>query len=314
MEKEIVFAGGCFWGVEKYLALVSGVLNTEVGYANGSTENPSYEQVCHAGTGHAEAVKVIYDDAKLSLTELLKRFFLGIDPTSLNRQGNDWGTQYRTGIYFLNQGDRTIIETAVNNLQKGFQKPIVVEVAPLQNYYPAEDYHQKYLDKNPDGYCHISPRVFKEAAQPLYQVPESELKQRLTEMQYRVTQENATEPPFRNEYNDEFREGIYVDVVSGEPLFVSTDKYQSGCGWPSFVRPIESSVLTESLDTSQAMHRVEVRSSGSDAHLGHVFTDGPPDRGGLRYCINSASLRFVPRDKMEKEGYGRYLDRFPSES
>lgn len=307
MEKIIYFAGGCFWGVEKYLLLIPGVLSTEVGYANGKTKYPTYEDVCHRDTGHAEVVKVVYDDEKLPLKELLTRFFSGIDPTSLNRQGNDRGIQYRTGIYYVDVEDKPSIDAALDDLQTKYEKPIVVEAIPLENYYPAETYHQKYLDKNPGGYCHISPKVFEDAAKPLKFTKYKDLKQRLTDMQYKVTQENETEPPFCNEYNDEFREGIYVDVVSGEPLFISADKFESGCGWPSFSKPIDQSLVKELSDKSHGMYRTEVRSKGSDSHLGHVFPDGPQDRGGLRYCINSASLRFVPKESMDAEGYEKYL-------
>lgn len=307
MEKTIYLAGGCFWGVEKYISLIPGVENTEVGYANGDTENPTYEQVCRDNTGHAETVKVTFNSDHISLSELLTRFFEIIDPTSLNKQGNDRGIQYRTGIYCTQQDDRSEVLTALEKLQSKYDKKIVVEAAMLENYYPAEDYHQNYLDRNPGGYCHIPASAFEQAKRPLTATDKKDLKQRLTEIQYRVTQENGTEPPFRNEYYSEFREGIYVDIVSGEPLFVSTDKFESGCGWPSFSKPIDSSRIQEKADASHGMHRTEVRSCGSDSHLGHVFQDGPADRGGFRYCINSAALRFIPKERMEEEGYGEYL-------
>ena len=307
MKKTIYLAGGCFWGVEKYLSLIPGVQNTEAGYANGKTENPTYEQVCRRDTGHAETVKVTYDSGQISLTQLLNRFFEIIDPTSLNKQGNDRGVQYRTGIYFTQPEELEEIRKALAKLQAKYEKKVVVEAALLENYCPAEEYHQEYLDRNPGGYCHIPASAFERAKRPLDSERKEELKQRLTDMQYRVTQENGTEPPFRNEYYSEFREGIYVDIVSGEPLFVSSDKFESGCGWPSFSKPIDKSFLQEKTDTSHGMHRIEVRSKGSDSHLGHVFHDGPADRGGLRYCINSAALRFIPKDKMEEEGYGDYL-------
>lgn len=311
MEKTIFLAGGCFWGVEKYVSLIPGVIDTETGYANGKTESPSYEQVCYDNTGHAETVKVIYDADMLPLRELLTRFFKVIDPVSVNRQGNDRGIQYRTGIYYIQESDGKEIRAALDDLQASCDRPVAVEMSPLQNYYPAEDYHQQYLDKNPGGYCHIPAAAFGEAKKPLKQESREELKQRLTDMQYRVTQENATEPPFHNEYYDEFRAGIYVDVVSGEPLFTSADKFESGCGWPSFSRPVDRTAVREAADTSHGMYRIEVRSSGSDSHLGHVFDDGPADKGGFRYCINSAALRFIPKEQMKAEGYGDYLSLVP---
>lgn len=305
MMKTIYLAGGCFWGVEKYLSLIPGVIRTQTGYANGTTENPTYEQVCRQNTGHAETVKVEFDDSKLSLSALLFRFFEVIDPTSVNKQGNDVGVQYRTGIYYTDPADKTEIASALSTLQARHQKPIAVESAFLSNYSPAEDYHQSYLDKNPGGYCHIPAKAFAQAMRPL---PSSkqELKNHLTEMQYHVTQENGTEPPFQNAYYHEFRDGIYVDIVSGTPLFVSTDKFESGCGWPSFSKPIDASLVQELTDKTHGMLRTEVRSTDSDSHLGHVFDDGPKQLGGLRYCINSASLRFIPYDSMEQEGYGAY--------
>lgn len=301
MEKTIYLAGGCFWGVEKYISLIPGVLATETGYANGKTENPTYEQVCRDNTGHAETVKVTYDADRLSLRELLTRFFKVIDPTSLNRQGNDRGEQYRTGIYYTRPEDKSEIADALEELRGQYDKPVVVEAKVLENFYPAEEYHQKYLDKNPGGYCHIPKRAFEQAKEPL------DLRRRLTDIQFRVTQENGTELPFQNEYYDEFREGIYVDIVSGEPLFVSADKFESGCGWPSFSKPIDPELVKEFRDTSHGMHRTEVRSKGSDSHLGHVFSDGPVEKGGLRYCINSAALKFIPKERMQDEGYGEYL-------
>lgn len=308
MDKTIYLAGGCFWGVEKYLSLIPGVMKTEVGYANGKTSNPTYEQVCRENTGHSETVKVVYDDRRISLRALLKRFFEVIDPTSLNQQGNDRGVQYRTGIYYTDPEEKTEILAALRELQERYDKKVVVEAVPLENYDAAEDYHQSYLDRNPSGYCHIPAGAFERAKRPLEEDRKEELKRRLTEIQYKVTQENGTEPPFQNEYCNEFREGIYVDVVSGEALFVSTDKFESGCGWPSFSKPIEKASIEEMTDTSHGMFRTEVRSKGSNSHLGHVFDDGPEERGGLRYCINSAALRFVPKERMREEGYGRYLD------
>lgn len=313
MKKEIYLAGGCFWGTEKYFDCLPGVLATEVGYANGNTENPSYQEVCHNDTGHAETVKVEYDDTLLSLSFLLERYYDVIDPVSVNRQGGDQGTQYRTGIYFTDGADEPVICSSITALQEKYAQPIAVEVLPLRNFYPAEEYHQKYLDKNPGGYCHIGARKFDAAKAAVdtdtrYPRPSAEtLRSRLDELQYAVTQESATEPPFRNQYFDEFRPGIYVDVTTGEPLFLSDDKFESGCGWPSFSRPIDERLLNELEDRTLGRVRTEVRSKHGDAHLGHVFPDGPAERGGLRYCINSAALKFIPKEMMEQEGYASYL-------
>jgi peptide methionine sulfoxide reductase msrA/msrB len=311
---EIYLAGGCFWGTEKYLSMIRGVLSTQVGYANGKTENPTYEEVCHTNTGHAETVHVVYDPAILSLEFLLELYYDTINPVSVNRQGGDIGTQYRTGIYYVNEEDLPVIEHSIAKLQKKYSKPIAIEVEPLHNFYPAEEYHQKYLDKNPGGYCHIPRAKFEKAkiavvSPAAYKAPDtSELREKLTATQYEVTQNSATEPPFHNEYWDFFKPGIYVDITTGEPLFASSDKFESGCGWPSFSKPIDPNVIREKQDTSFGMHRTEVRSRVGNAHLGHVFNDGPRVSGGLRYCINSASLRFIPKEEMEKEGYGYLLD------
>lgn len=322
--KEIYFAGGCFWGTERFFSLVDGVKETEAGYANSRVADPSYREVCSGTTGAAETVRVVYDPDTVSLPFLIDLYFKTIDPTSLDRQGNDVGTQYRTGIYYTDDADRMVIDEAVERQRKRYAQPIVVEIRPLSNFYPAEDYHQRYLEKNPGGYCHITPGIMKIAAEAKdpylkqrddslgqtshYRKPsDEELRRRLTADQYAVTQQGATERPYVNEYDREFRPGIYVDITTGQPLFVSTDKFDSGCGWPAFTRPISPDVLTEHIDNSHGMRRVEVRSRIGDAHLGHVFPDGPRSQGGLRYCINSASLRFIPKSEMEAEGYGDYL-------
>lgn len=332
-QSEIYFAGGCFWGTEHFLKQIRGVEKTEVGYANGNIANPSYEQVCSGNTNFTETVKVVYNPQKVGLPLLIDLYFKTIDPTSVNRQGNDRGSQYRTGIYYTDKEDFPVIQSAVQALAKNYSKPLAVEVEPLSNFYQAEDYHQDYLDKHPGGYCHINPALFELAkkanspaiaanqkddatsasyAKSAYKKPDdATLRATLTKEQYAVTQKNATEPAFRNEYWNEKRAGIYVDITTGEPLFISTDKFDSGCGWPSFTKPIEKSLIEEKTDTSYGMRRVEVRSKTGDAHLGHVFTDGPADKGGLRYCINSASLRFIPKEKMKAEGYGEYIQLLP---
>ncbi len=311
---EIYLAGGCFWGLEKYMESIHGVHSTQVGYANGNTENPTYEEVCYNNTGHAETVRVVYDPDLLSLELLLELFYEVIDPVSINRQGADVGRQYRSGIYYLSESDLPSIQNSIARLQKRYDKPIAIEIKALENFTPAEEYHQKYLDKNPGGYCHISRGQFQKAAgmkiDPInYPAPSSEkLRESLSKTQYEVTQNNATEPPFRNEFWNSFRPGIYVDITTGEPLFVSTDKFESGCGWPSFSKPIDPNVVREKKDKTHRMLRTEVRSRVGNAHLGHVFNDGPKEKGGLRYCINSASLHFIPREDMEREGYGYLLE------
>lgn len=310
---EIYLAGGCFWGTEKYIRQIHGVLSTDVGYANGKTEAPSYEEVCRNNTGHAETVRVVYDPEKLPLAFLLELYYEAVDPISVNRQGGDTGTQYRTGIYYTDPKDEPVIRSSLRQLQERCGRPVAIEAKPLENYYPAEEYHQKYLDKNPGGYCHIGREKFLRAAQAVvdptrYSAPaEEELARTLTPEQYEVTRRSATEPPFQNEYWDRFERGVYVDVTTGEPLFLSSDKFESGCGWPSFSRPVDPNVLRQGADHSHGMERTEVRSRVGGAHLGHVFPDGPRELGGLRYCINSAALRFVPEKDMEAQGYGSLL-------
>lgn len=309
MIKTIYLAGGCFWGTAHLFSLVPGVSGTTAGYANSSVPNPSYEQVCSGATGAAETVRVEYDADSVGLSDLLMLFFKSIDPVSVNRQGGDSGPQYRTGIYYTDATDVPVIEAQLATLQRRHSQPLAIEFAPLENFYPAEDYHQDYLYKNPGGYCHVNPALFKVAKAMAAKKLESkqELRARLTPLQWEVTQNAATERPFVNEYDNEFRKGIYVDITDGTPLFLSTDKYNSGCGWPAFTRPIDDDMLTENTDTSFGRVRTEVKSASSDSHLGHVFPDGPAESGGLRYCINSAALRFIPVEQMEQEGYGKYI-------
>lgn len=291
--KKIYLAGGCFWGVEAYFAALPGIMSTTVGYANGKCENPTYENVCEGDTGFAEAVLVEYNPNIISLEAILKEFFKIINPTLLNRQGFDVGTQYRSGIYFINDEDEQIIFNVINAEAKKHSEPVVTEVKRLENFYQAEDYHQNYLSKNPRGYCHID-----------LSKADNFLKEQLSDIQYRVTQLNETEKPHTGEYDKNFDDGIYVDIVTGEPLFSSKDKFNSGCGWPSFRAPINNNTIIEKEDSSFGMKRTEVRSSKS--HLGHVFNE----QEGPRYCINSAALKFIPLEQMAQEGYGEYLKIF----
>ena len=305
--REIYLAGGCFWGMEAYMERIHGVKDAISGYANGNTEKTSYQMI--GVTDHAETVKVTYDANQISLDKLLKYYFKVIDPTSVNKQGNDRGRQYRTGIYYQDGADKAVIEQALAQLQTKYKKPVQIEVQPLKNYIVAEEYHQDYLKKNPNGYCHINLNKANEAIidEKKYQKPSDEvLKEKLTDLEYQVTQEAATERAFTHEYYKNQEDGIYVDITTGEPLFSSKDKFDAGCGWPSFTKPIATEVVNYKKDSSYGMNRVEVRSRAGEAHLGHVFEDGPRDRGGLRYCINGASLRFIPYDKMDEEGYGEF--------
>ena len=250
--RTIYLAGGCFWGLEAYFQRIDGVVDAVSGYANGKTKNPSYEDVSYRDTGHAETVKVTYDADKLSLDDILQYYFRVVDPTSLNKQGNDIGTQYRSGVYYTDPAEKAVIAAALKREQQKYQQPLVVENEPLQNFYDAEEYHQDYLIKNPNGYCHID---IRKADEPLpgktkaapqgkgfdaatYKKPSAaELKRLLTEEQYQVTQNSATEYAFSHEYDHLFKPGIYVDIVSGEPLFSSADKFDSGCGWPTLHPP-----------------------------------------------------------------------------
>lgn len=314
--REIYYAGGCFWGVEEYFSRIPGVCGTAAGYANGSVENPTYEQVCAQGTGFAEAVRVRYDPAVVSLRLLTQQFFKIIDPVSVNRQGSDRGEQYRTGIYYTDGADLRVLRTVMDGVRGRYAAPLAVELGPLVNFYPAEDYHQDYLKKTPGGYCHID----FSSLEDLERRPDGTvglkpdgalLRARLTREQYAVTQRGATEAPFTGAYWDCGAPGLYVDVVTGQPLFTSADKFDAGCGWPSFTRAVDGGAVAERRDTSHGMVRTEVRSMDGGSHLGHVFEDGPAEAGGLRYCINSAALRFIPYEQMEAEGYGAYLPLIP---
>ena len=315
--KIIHLAGGCFWGLEAYMQKLNGVEDAVSGYANGKTENPSYYDL--KTSGHAETVKVIYNPEIISLEDILAHYLRVVNPVSVNKQGNDVGTQYRTGIYYTDESDKTIIENILAKEQTKHDKPIAIEVEPLKQFYDAEEYHQDYLEKNPGGYCHIdlslADKPLDKDKEPMidssrYIKPsDEELKKSLTDIQYDVTQNSATERAFSHEYHDNFKRGIYVDITTKEPLFSSTDKFESGCGWPSFSKPISKDVVKYFEDNSHFMHRTEVRSRSGDAHLGHVFNDGPMELGGQRYCINGASLEFIPYEEMDEKGYGylKYL-------
>lgn len=316
--RKIYLAGGCFWGVEAYFERIPGVVDAVSGYANGNTENPSYEDLVYRNSGHAETVEVTYDPTQISLNDLLRHYFRIINPTSLNRQGNDVGSQYRTGIYYTDEADIAAIEARIAAEQENYERKIAVEVKPLVQFYIAEDYHQDYLTKNPNGYCHIDLSMAKKELGPepaataveFVKPDDSVLKETLSPEAWNVVRENGTERPYSSPLWAADDEGIYVDVVTGEPLFSSRDKFDSGCGWPSFSKPISDDLIAESEDRSHGMVRTEVRSVLGDAHLGHVFDDGPVEAGGLRYCINGVSLRFIPTEKMEAEGYGEYLKLF----
>jgi len=315
--KVIHLAGGCFWGLEAYMQKLNGVEDAISGYANGKTENPSYYDL--KTSGHAETVKVLYNPHIISLDDILAHYLRVVNPVSVNKQGNDVGTQYRTGIYYTDEAEKAIIENILAKEQTKHDKPIAIEVEPLRQFYEAEEYHQDYLEKNPGGYCHIdlslADKPLDKDEEPIidssrYIKPsDEELKKNLTDIQYDVTQNSATERAFSHEYHDSFKRGIYVDITTKEPLFSSTDKFESGCGWPSFSKPISKDVVKYFEDNSHFMHRTEVRSRSGNAHLGHVFNDGPKELGGQRYCINGASLEFIPYDEMDEKGYGylKYL-------
>ncbi|BCX79495.1 peptide-methionine (R)-S-oxide reductase MsrB [Campylobacter sp. 19-13652] len=303
-ERKICLAGGCFWGVQGYFNRINGVLKSEVGYANG--EGMAYYEGLKS-SGHAEVIMLTYDSNILSLAEILYRFISIIDPTSLNRQGNDIGTQYRSGIYYENKSDLTVIKAVLDTIKDKFNVPIMIECKRLENYTKAEEYHQNYLDKNPNGYCHIN--IFS-ANEPLFITQKfkiyDDLKSRLSPLEYSITQQNDTEQAFTSPLYEEKSEGLYVDITSGEPLFSSMDKFNSGTGWPSFTKPISTTSLAYFEDFTHGLKRVEVRAKRSNSHLGHVFDDGMASRGGLRYCINGASLNFIPKNSLKELGYAEF--------
>ena len=312
----IYLAGGCFWGLEKLMETLPGVTDATSGYANGAGTDPTYATVSGGKSGYRETVRVEYKQDKVSLDTILFTFISAIDPTVENRQGNDVGSQYQSGIYYADDASKATAQR-IADVERRRYSPFAVEIKPLLSFYDAEDYHQDYLDKNPSGYCHITSKDFDRVAKSIvdpakYPRPSDEaIKTALTDAQYNVTQKSATDPAFDSEYWDNQDKGLYVDIVTGEPLFSSTDKFDSGTGWPSFTKGIDENTLILFADKSMGMTRTEVRSRAGNSHLGHVFYGKNESATGARFCINGSALRFIPVGDMEAQGYG-YLKSYVS--